>query len=264
MLVRRERWPRGRLLAGLVALGAVGYVGQSLAFFSALTMASASLVAVLLYLYPGLVVLLSRVAFGERLTARKGLALVLAVVGTVLTVGPVGGGAALGVVLGVTAALVYSVYIVSSAAITPRAGALPSATVVICSAATVYALLALLTRPDYPSGPAGLASGIGIALVSTVVAIGTFFAGMRRVGATDASTLSSLEPAVTVALAVALLGETVTALQLAGGALVLAAVVVLSRAGAAPAPVDSPAAQAPPRAPAERPVDDGLGDRRAG
>lgn len=151
MLARRAPWPRGRVLAGLVALGAVGYVGQSLAFFSALTLASASLVTVLLYLYPGLVVLLSRVAFGERLTARKAGALALAVVGTVLTVGPVGGGAALGVVLGVTVAVIYSVYIIGSAVVTPEAGALASATVVISSAAVVYAGLALATRPDYPT-----------------------------------------------------------------------------------------------------------------
>lgn len=54
--------------------------------------------------------------------------------------------------------------------------------------------------------------------------------------------MSSLEPAVTVALAVTLLGETVAPLQFAGGALVLGALLLLARAGAATAPVDNPAA----------------------
>ena len=259
MVLRREQWPRGRLLAGLLALGGLCYVGQSLAFFTALTYASASLVAVLLYLYPGLVVLLSRVVLGERLTRAKIAALLLASVGTVLTVGPLGGGQVLGIVLGATSALVYSVYIISSARITPRAGALPSATVVICAAAAVYGVLALLTRPDYPSGLAGALSGVGIALLSTVVAIGTFFAGLRRVGPTDAATVSSLEPAVTVLLAVTLLGESVTPLQLVGGSLVLTGVLVLARAGSAVPSADGPPADGPPAdgPPADGPPGDG-------
>jgi len=45
MLAGRYAWPRGRILGGLVGLGGIGYVGQSLTFFSALTLASAGLVS---------------------------------------------------------------------------------------------------------------------------------------------------------------------------------------------------------------------------
>lgn len=45
---RRVRWPRGRALAAIVGMGALGYVGQSLCYFSALQHAQASLVALLL------------------------------------------------------------------------------------------------------------------------------------------------------------------------------------------------------------------------
>ena len=95
-----------------------------------------------------------------------------------------------------------------------------------------YELPEALTRAGSGAAPgsarplaahAGLA---GLALVATVVAIGTFFAGLRRIGPGDAATLSSLEPVVTVLLAVALLGERLAPGQLAGGVLVLAAVVV--------------------------------------
>ena len=66
-----------------------------------------------------------------------------------------------------------------------------------------------------------------IALVSTVVAVSAFFAGMRRVGPSEASILSTFEPPVTVVLAFLVLGERLTISQLAGGALVLTAVVLL-------------------------------------
>jgi len=67
----------------------------------------------------------------------------------------------------------------------------------------------------------------GIALVSTVGAIGLFFAGLERVGPTAASILSTLEPVVTVMLAFLVFGESLGPTQLAGGALVLLAVLAV-------------------------------------
>ena len=66
-----------------------------------------------------------------------------------------------------------------------------------------------------------------LALVSTVVAVSAFFAGLRRVGPSEAAILSTFEPVVTVVLAFFVLGERLTPPQLAGGALVLAAVILL-------------------------------------
>ena len=83
-----------------------------------------------------------------------------------------------------------------------------------------------------------------IALVSTVVAVSAFFAGLRRVGPSEAAILSTFEPPVTVALAFVALGERLTPAQLFGGAMVLAAVVLLQlrpRAAVAPAAPRPPA-----------------------
>ena len=60
-----------------------------------------------------------------------------------------------------------------------------------------------------------------LAVVSTVGAVGLFFAGLRRVGPTAASILSTLEPVVAVGLAFAVFGESLGLTQLAGGALVV-------------------------------------------
>jgi drug/metabolite transporter (DMT)-like permease len=73
---------------------------------------------------------------------------------------------------------------------------------------------------------------VAIALVSTAVAMATFFAGIQRLGAADAATLSTLEPVVTFILAAVFLGEAVSALQIIGGAIVLGAVIALARDGA--------------------------------
>ncbi|HEX6027021.1 MAG TPA: DMT family transporter, partial [Solirubrobacter sp.] len=62
-----------------------------------------------------------------------------------------------------------------------------------------------------------------LAAVSTVGALALFFAGLRRVGPTSASILSTVEPLATVVLAFVVFGETLGLLQIAGGTLVLAA-----------------------------------------
>lgn len=234
MRLRRQSWPRGRVLAGLVAMGGIGYVGQSLSFFTALTLASASLVALLLYAYPAIVTVLSAALFGTRLTPARIGALVVALAGTALIVGPELSGRPAGVALGAAAAVIYSVYILAGSRLTPLAGALPSAAVVMASAAAVYTVVAAVQRPSLPSTAGSWAAVVAIALVSTVVAITTFFAGMERLGATDASTLSTIEPVVTVVLAWLVLDERLSAAQVIGAVLVLAAVVVLARATAPP------------------------------
>ena len=79
--------------------------------------------------------------------------------------------------------------------------------------------------------PAGWGWLACIAVVSTVAAISLFFAGLRRVGPTTASILATVEPLVTVLLAFLVFGETLGPVQLVGGALVLAAVLVLCARG---------------------------------
>jgi drug/metabolite transporter (DMT)-like permease len=139
------------------------------------------------------------------------------------------------VALGIAAAVIYSAYILAGSRLTPQAGALPSSAVVMASAAAVFTVVALVQRPSFPSTPGSWAAVVAIALVSTVVAITTFFAGMERLGATDASTLSTIEPVVTVVLAWAVLDEGLSPAQVVGGVLVLTAVIVLARA-TTPAP----------------------------
>ena len=63
--------PRGRHLITLSLMGGLGYVGQSFCYFTALTMVSAGLVALLLYLYPAFVMVLTAVFFKARFTGLK-------------------------------------------------------------------------------------------------------------------------------------------------------------------------------------------------
>lgn len=233
--LRRVPWPSRRQALGILLMGGIGYVGQSLCYFGALQYAQASLVALLLYLYPVFVTVLAAIFLKERLDAVKIGALVLCSAGSALTVGG-GHGQPLGMALAVASALIYSGYIVIGARVTRGVDARATATLV-CGAATLsFGLMALMRTAQgmalhWPAGRAGWAALVAIAVLSTVVAILTFFAGLQRLGAGRASMLSTLEPVVTVLLAALVLGESLSPAQLGGGALILAGVLWLSARG---------------------------------
>ena len=217
MKVRHTPFPRGRPLLGLFLMGAVGYVGQSFCYFTALTLASAGLVAILLYVYPAIVTLFSVLLFKERLTLSKIVALILALTGTFFIIEIEGGGTPLGIALAMRAPFIYSAYILTGSRITSHVGPLWSSTVVMISAGVVFGGLIALKGLKVPQTLHGWGGVFGVALVSTVIAILTFFAGLERVGPTHAAMLSTFEPITTVTLAAIFLDETVGPMKIAGG-----------------------------------------------
>ncbi len=220
-----------RDLAFAVGLGAVVYGVQAGCAFAALERLDASLFSLLLYTFPVLVTV-AAVALGrERASKRSALALVLASSGLVLVL--VGAAAGqldpVGTLLALGAAVVYSGYILGSEGIASRVRPLLLSALLCTGAATTLAIAGLAGGDLAPGRVSALGYLwlAGLAVVSTVGAIALFFAGLRRVGPTAASILSTFEPVVTVALAYVTFGEALTPVQLAGGALVLSAVLAV-------------------------------------
>jgi len=236
--------PRRIVLTGL-ALGAFFYSAQSGGFFAALTRIDASLTALLLYAYPAMVAVVALALGRERPSARRWWALGASTLGLVLVLAAAGTGQldGLGIALALGAAVAYTTYILISDTI---AGAVevPMLGALVCTGAAITFTVAggATGSLDLGFAPEGWLWLVGIVGVSTVSAITMFFAGLRRVGPSTASILSTIEPPVTVALAFLVFGERLSPAQLAGGALVLAAVVLLQarrrpRTTAAPAAV---------------------------
>ncbi len=229
ILLGKIRFPKGRFLFGLILMGGIGYVGMSFCYFTALTMASAGLVAILLYLYPAMVTLFSTLFLKEPLTKAKIWALFFALLGTFLTIGPRGGGEPLGILIAMTAPFIYAAYILLGSRILKQISVLSSSTVVMISASLVFGGAVAIKGLQLPQTWWGWGSVLGIALLSTVIAIIAFFAGLERVGPTSASVLSTFEPMTTVVLASLFFKEEVGFLRMMGGILILMAVVLLAR-----------------------------------
>jgi drug/metabolite transporter (DMT)-like permease len=221
--------PRRSVLAGL-AMGAIGYATQSGLYFGALERMDASLLALVLYVYPALVVI-GAVALGrERASVRRIAALLIALAGTALVLAGAATGSldALGTAMGFCAALAYTVYILTGDRVGAGMPPVALAAFVCLGAACTFALTSVIRGgPELGFSADGWAWISALTLVSTLGAILCFFAGLARVGPSAASILSTLEPVVTVALAAAVFGESLGAVQLLGGALVLGAVLVM-------------------------------------
>lgn len=214
----------------LLAAGALFALVAMTAFF-ALSLIPSSLYTLLLYTYPAMVVLLARL-MGEPLSRQAVAALLLTLVGIGLTVpleeGDLGAINPMGIALGLINAALYAVYIIFSQRVLHGQRAMGHATRWnITGSLIVLVVIALVQGLSLPTTWQGWASTAGIAIICTVVPIFTFLIGIRRLGASKASILSSIEPLATLLLAVGLLGETLTWQQSVGGALILASVVVL-------------------------------------
>ncbi|HSQ81640.1 MAG TPA: DMT family transporter [Casimicrobiaceae bacterium] len=231
--LRGAPMPTGRDAALLTLMGGLGYAGQAWTFFTALTLAPAGLVALLLYLYPALVAVLATIFLRERLTFARIAALLIALAGMVLTVAPALAGAGqarpAGISLALAAAMIYAIYIVVGTRVSRRVSPWATASIVCAAAGAVFVVVVAWRGAHWPQTPSGWLAIGAIALVSTVAAITLFFAGLARIGATRASTLSTIEPLFTVLLAALVLHETIAPIQLMGGALILAAVWMLAR-----------------------------------
>ena len=229
----------------VVALGlGVLYVGNSGTYYAGLETVSPSLAALIVYIYPAVVAVLT-LRIGRRLEGRRAWgALGIALVGVVLAIGGIDPGAMpplSGLLLILASPLIYSVWIVLAAKLSgERRDSVGHASDVGAAAATATALMMTATAAVYwgwglasgrPVMPAQIPSAawggmIGVGVVSTFIAIQTFYAGTRRIGAAQAALISTVEPFYTIALAALLFGIALTPVQLLGGVFIIVGVVI--------------------------------------
>ena len=199
----------------LILMGGIGYGGMSMLYANAIHFLPASLTSMLLYTYPALVTVLAVLIGDERCTVQKGAALLLCSAGLVLLLGASFEGARLEGVLSVLgAAVIYSGYIVIGNRILRNLDPLVTSLYVCTSAGLVFLGYGVATGElILRMSPAGWLSILGVAVFPTLFGVIGFFAGLRLIGATNASIISTLEPLITVLLSALLLGERITALQ---------------------------------------------------
>ena len=245
LLVRRPRGIREqvRRLDGRgrtwLAVGAALAASLNLAAFLSFDNTTVALALLGFYTYPAMVaagaVLLGR----ERLDVVRVAALVLALGGMAAVVlgGPsadTGGRATLfGLGLALLAALFQTGFVLTSRGYAPLAADLAMGTILVGSA-VVSAVISVLA--DGPSSiafpldrPALLGLLLYVGLFAAALPSFLFLTGIRWVGGVRAGILMLFEPVVGVALAAVFLAEGLQPLQIAGGATILLAALLVQR-----------------------------------
>lgn len=220
-------------MAGLGALfGYMSWIG-----FIALDHLDASLYIVLVYIYPAFVAAAAPL-FGQRVKMSVWCAIGVILLGITFTVPGLWKGEVeaetIGIVLTLVQAVVLAGYtFIASSTMRASTDGLVSIGWSVLGSWAAMATLTVAQGLEIPQRGDVLAQLLFFAVVPTLVATGAFYQALRTISATSASTIATLEPALTVMWAVLLLGEVLEPIEALGTALVLAGVVWSQRASIA-------------------------------
>ncbi len=218
----------------LAALGFVGYYLSSFLDMIGLQFVAAGVGRLLLFIYPTIVVIISAVFLGKRISSREVLALAITYAGVALVLSGQYDNASpnfwLGALLIMLSATTFSVYLVGSGEVVARVGTIRFTAYATAAASLLCILQFLALRPlgalVLPLRVYELA--FAMALISTVMPLFMMAEALRRIGASRVAMIGALGPAATVVSGYVGLGETMTWLQTAGGILVVAGVLVVA------------------------------------
>ncbi len=222
--------PASAAFARTLLIG-IGYACAALGYYSASHTTSVSLAVILMFLFPAFVTLWSILFLAEKSSLLKIFSLLLASAGVVLASGMDFRGDLTGVLWALFAAVSYgSAILYGTHRVSPEKP-LASAGVILIGGALMFSVAALIQGASWPQTTTGWLATLGLALFATILPIASFISGSPRIGASDAATLSTLEPVVAVVIAVMLIGEELSQPMLWGGVMVIIAAVLLSNSG---------------------------------
>jgi drug/metabolite transporter (DMT)-like permease len=196
---------------------------------------SAGLERLILFLTPSFVLLISFFFLKKKIGAREWIALGTAYLGTVLVFihdAKIGGvNVTLGSAFVLASALSYALYLLLSGELVRRTGALRLVSYAMCVSSAACIVQFFLLRPSsmLVQPPAVYGLSLINAVLCTVLPVFLTMIAVERIGAATASQAGMIGPVSTLFFGAIILGEPITGIQLAGTALVLAGIYLLSR-----------------------------------
>ena len=215
----------------LVVSGAVMGVNWIL-LFEAYNYTTVAVATLCYYMQPTIVVLLSPVIFRERLTLRKGLCAVVAVIGMVLVSGVIGGGGSQtgdprGVLFGLGAAVCYAVVVIMNKKIT-GVEAFQKTKIQLLSAGIVMIPYLLLTGGFDAGGVSAMTVILllTVGIVHTGIAYVLYFGSFDGLKAQSAAILSYIDPVAALFFSALFLREPLSLPGVVGAVMIIGSAVV--------------------------------------
>jgi drug/metabolite transporter (DMT)-like permease len=225
---------------GILFLAFFGVFGLALVHFTYVQAMSYSIVAsgiLLEYLAPVLVLGVSVAFLGERLTWTLPIGVILSIIGCALVVGVASGeGVSIspaGLFWGLASAVLFAGYSLLGKYASMRYTPWTMMAYGLAFAAVFW--LIVQGGPGrilgFVRNPGGLGAVLFIAVVSTIIPFSAFLKALHYIDATKATVTATLEPVLAGLVAYALFGETFDLTQLAGGLMVIVAIMVVQSSG---------------------------------
>jgi drug/metabolite transporter (DMT)-like permease len=247
LLVRRRELFRVKAseLPFLAAFGVIGLAGVHFSYFMTISLTNVATAILLEYLAPVLVLIVSVAFLGHRFTWALPAGVALSILGCALVVGAIGGEGLVvspaGVAWGLASAVFFAFYSLMGSVAATR---FEPYTVLVYGLGFASVFWLAWLGPQAVLGVFSdgrtAAAVLFMAVVSTVVPFAAFLTALRHIPPTNATVTSTVEPLLAGIGAFALFGESLSLVQLLGGALVVAAIVVVQMPEPAVVPVLPP------------------------
>lgn len=221
--------------AKIIVLGLIGYYLSSFLDFLGLQYISAGLERLILFLTPSFVLLMSVAILKKRITQLEWLALGTAYAGTVLVflhdARTGGSNVVLGGAFVLGSAISYAVYLLMSGELVRRVGSIRLVAYVMCVSSVACIVQFFLLRPASMLAQPVDVYGLSLvnAVLCTVLPVFMTMVAVARIGPATTSQAGMIGPVSTLFMGALILDEPITGIQLAGTALVLAGIYLLSK-----------------------------------
>ena len=231
VMLRNAPWPSLKNTAKLLLWG-VCIMGISLTYFIAINDIDTGLAIVLFYANPLFIVFGSWIIWKKRPSKNVLISLIFTMIGVFITVGQIGDASMSAVALVLLSAVFFTIYLLGLSHSLEQTDVITSVVIVNAGGAISYWFL-VATSPgsltsEFPRDSVAWLYIAGLVVFGTVTPILAGFAGLKRVGPSMVSVLTTLEPVLAIAAGVIFLGEDLTVNRVVGAGFVIGALIALS------------------------------------
>ncbi|WP_291579519.1 DMT family transporter [Clostridium sp. UBA6640] len=216
----------------LIFLGVAGYSLTSTMLFLSYNYISVGMATMIIHSYPAIVTFLSFVFYGEKLSLKKILCLILCILGIFIMVDlGVANYDIKGILLALIAAIGYSFYVLGASHkyIKSTNNYVITFYISLVSAISILALGLPTQTINLNIKFYSLVAILLLAFISTVIGLIAFLQGVKIIGPSNASIFGTLEPIVTLVLGILILGEGVDFKTTLGSILIIISMIILAK-----------------------------------
>lgn len=217
-------------LKSLILLGTLGYASTTLTLFLSYNYISVGLATTLHFVYPILVAVVSVILFKDKINIVKSIALILSVIGILILKNGQGDLNIYGITLALVSGVLYSYYILGLAHSKVKNINPFVLTFYLSIVTSIFIFLVGI--------PTGMLTfnmnlfawiiSLLIAFFTSIVAVIAFQIGVKIIGPSTASILSTFEPVVSIILGIILLNESLNSTSLVGCAFIIISVILVT------------------------------------